>query len=222
MDRKITALKAQKRDRNRISVFLDGEFAFGLSRIVAAWLQVGQTLNDEKIIELKDQDARESAYQQALRWIETRDRSIAEIQRNLQQRGISEEIISEVMARLQRSGLIDDSRFARLWVENRNEFRPRGRRALTYELRGKGIDQSAVEDVLADFDDGAAAYDAAHRYTRKIQQLPWLEFKRKLFGHLARRGFNYETAKEAIARVWAELKEEDSAENTTLDEEVDQ
>lgn len=222
MDRKITALKAQKRDRNRVSVFLDGEFAFGLSRIVAAWLQIGQTLSDEKIVELKDQDARESAYQQALRWIEYRDRSAAEIQRNLQQRGVSEEIIAEVMARLQRSGLIDDSRFARLWVENRTEFRPRGRRALTYELREKGIDPAAVEGVLVDFDESAAAYQAAHRYARKLKGLPWLDFKRKLLGHLARRGFNYETSKEAIARVWEEWNSESSAVNTTLDEEVDQ
>jgi len=221
MEKKITALKAQKRDRNRVSVFLDGEFAFGLSRIVAAWLQVGQTLSDEKIIELKGQDARESAYQQAMRWLEYRDRSTAEIQRNLQQRGVTEEVIVEVLARLQRSGLIDDNRFARLWVENRNEFRPRGKRALTYELRGKGLDQTAVEGVLADFDDRAAAYSAAHRQARKLKDLPWLDFRRKMFGHLARRGFDYETSKQAITRVWEEWNGESSAVNTTPDEEVD-
>ena len=49
MDQKITALKAQKRNPNRINVYLDGIFAFGLARVVAAWLQVGQTLSDEKI-----------------------------------------------------------------------------------------------------------------------------------------------------------------------------
>jgi len=221
MDRKITALKAQSRDRNRVSVFLDGEFAFGLSRIVAAWLQIGQTLNDEKIAQLKDQDARESTYQQALRWIQYRDRSKAEIQRNLQRRGVSEEIIDEVMGRLQRSGLIDDGRFARLWVENRNEFRPRSRRALSYELKEKGLDQAEVDGVLVNFDDSEAAYSAAHRYAHKLQQLPWQAFRQKLFRHLARRGFDYDTAKDAIARVWAEWNDESSAVNTTPDEEVD-
>ena len=50
---KITGLKLQKRNNDRVNVYLDGEFAFGLSRIVAAWLRTGQELSDEKIAELK-------------------------------------------------------------------------------------------------------------------------------------------------------------------------
>ena len=53
MNHRITAIQAQKRNPQRVSVFLDGEFAFGLSRIVAAWLAVGQEISDEKIALLK-------------------------------------------------------------------------------------------------------------------------------------------------------------------------
>ena len=53
MTRKITALKVQKRNKNRVNVYLDNEFAFGLSRIVAGWLKTGQELSEEKILEIK-------------------------------------------------------------------------------------------------------------------------------------------------------------------------
>jgi regulatory protein len=221
MERKITALKAQKRDQNRVSVFLDGEYAFGLSRIVAAWLQVGQVLTPEKVAELRDQDARETAYQRALKLLSYRDRSEAEIQQHLQQKGIPEEVVASVIARLRRSDLVNDKRFAQLWVENRAEFRPRSKRALAYELKEKGIDRTAIEEMLENFDNDAAAYDAAHRYVRKLRPLAWPEFRQKLYGFLARRGFDYDAAKAAIERVWAEQNDESSAVNTTPEEEVD-
>ena len=52
MVRKITAIKRQKRDPNRVNIYLDDDFAFGLSRIIAGWLDVGHELDDEKIISL--------------------------------------------------------------------------------------------------------------------------------------------------------------------------
>ena len=69
MNHTITALTLQKRNRERVNVYLDGEYAFGLARIVAAWLVVGQELSDEKITQLRIEDEREVAYQRALRLI---------------------------------------------------------------------------------------------------------------------------------------------------------
>ena len=51
--RKITAIEVQKRTPNRVNIYLDGEFAFGLSRIVAVWLRTGQELSEEKIEQLQ-------------------------------------------------------------------------------------------------------------------------------------------------------------------------
>jgi regulatory protein len=57
MGKRITNLKTQKRNRDRVSVYLDGDFAFGLALIEAARLHVGQVLSEEEIAELKDLDA---------------------------------------------------------------------------------------------------------------------------------------------------------------------
>ena len=62
--RKITAIEVQKRTPNRVNIHLDGEFAFGLSRIVAAWLRVGQEVDEEKIKRLQLEEAQERAFQQ--------------------------------------------------------------------------------------------------------------------------------------------------------------
>ncbi len=204
--RKITALKLQRRNPQRVNVYLDGEFAFGLSRIVAAWLKVGQTLSDEKIADLQAQDAREMAYQRALNFLSYRDRSLDEIRQNLKKHAVPDDIIAETLQRLQTQGFADDARFARLWVENRNTFRPRGRRALAQELRRKGIARETIETVLAEnTPDEMLAYQAGRKRARRYAALPWEEFRRKMSGFLARRGFSYAVIAPLLPRLWQEL-----------------
>lgn len=221
MGKTITALTAQKRNPGRINVYLDGEFAFGLARIVAAWLQVGQELSEEKITALRAEDEREAAHQQALRSLSYRARSEAEIRQNLKEHDFSETVIEETINRLRKSGLVDDGRFAKSWVENRNEFRPRSRRALAYELRGKGITGEILDEALADTDDDEMAYQAALKQARKLQGLEWNDFRQKMLAFLARRGFQYTNAASAVSRVWAELNNPEDNDQDTFYEEVD-
>jgi regulatory protein len=200
----ISALKVQKRNPQRVNVYLDGEYAFGLARITAAWLHVGQELSSEKIAQLKAQDTEEIAYQRALRLLSFRPRSSAEVRQKLNRLGYSEEVIDSVLARLLRSGLIDDARFAKEWADNRNEFRPRSRRALEYEMRQRGLARDEIDQALDGLDENSLALQAARKYSRRLQGLPATDFRRKLYGFLARRGFGYETAKAAVEQAWKE------------------
>jgi regulatory protein len=204
MERKISALKVQQRNPRRVNVYLDGEFAFGLERVAAAWLRIGQELSDEKIAQLQSVDEGEKAYQQALKLLSYRPRSIAEVRKRLEQRGIPESMLAEVVERLQRSGLLDDTRFARDWAENRSEFRPRSRRALTIEMRQRGVDDEAIAQAVAELDDDSLAYQAAMKYSRRLNGLEWQVFRQKLIGFLGRRGFSYTVAAPVVRRVWDE------------------
>jgi len=218
MGRKITAIEAQKRNKDRVSIYLDGEYAFGVARIVAAWLQVGQELNEEKIAEMVAADGREVAYTRALRLLNQQDRSERDIRQHLLRHDIPEEIVDEVMERLVRAGLVDDERYAQNWVENRSEFRPRSRRALAYELKLKGISKEAVDLALVQVDEGQLAYQAARKQARKLQQLPRVEYRQKMLAFLARRGFSYETSAPVTDQVWDELHAEDEdTENETYE-----
>jgi regulatory protein len=206
MERKVTALKVQKRNPQRVNVYLDGEFAFGLSHITAAWLQIGQTLDDDRVRELQTKDEAEVAYQKALHFLSFRPRAELEVTQNLRKHNFPDGVIQTVLERLGRSGLVNDHSFAQTWVENRSEFRPRGRRALRLELRQKGIMDEVIETVLRDLDEDKLAYRAAHKQARKYRRLEWPDYRKKMTAFLARRGFNYGTAAPVVEKVWLESK----------------
>ncbi len=205
MTRKITALKLQKRNKNRVNIFLDGEYSFGLTKIVGAWLQVGQELTEEKIKQLQEQDEIETALQKAINFVSYRPRSENEVRMNLKKKNIDEGVIEEVIERLVRGGLVNDHDFALLWVENRSEFRPRGHQILRMELRQKGIRDEVIETAIADLDEDELAYQAAKKQARKYQQLEWQDYQKKMYGFLARRGFDYGIISIVISKTWEEL-----------------
>ena len=202
---KITALEPQKRRPDRVNLYLDDQFAFGLSRIVAGWLQVGQELSDGKVAALRAEETREQAQQQALLLISYRPRSADEVRQNPRKHEYAETVIETVVARLQEAGLIDDLRFAQTWVENRAAFRPRSQRALQMELRRKGVAEDVIERALEDADDDGAALQAGRQKARRFAALEWQDFRRKLGEFLARRGFGYDVIAPTVRQVWDEL-----------------
>lgn len=203
MDHRITALKVQTRNTNRVSVSLDGEYAFGLSRVVAAWLQVGMLLSDERIAQLRAKDAQEVAFQKAVSLLSRRPRAENEIRRKLEASGFDEASIDATLTRLREAGLAGDRQFAQLWVENRSEFRPRGRRMLAFELRQKGVQEEIIQEALNEAgDEHELARQAAQKYARRLAGLERDAFWKKLTAFLIRRGFGYATVKEVVEEVW--------------------
>lgn len=186
----ITALRVQKRNRNRVSVYLDGRFAFGLAAIEAAHLRVGQFLSDEEIARLRQRDAAERAAEKGLDLLSYRPRSEAELRQRLTDR-YDEETVAAAMERMRRSGLVDDREFARYWVQNRFQHNPRGTVVLRQELYQKGVDESAIEEALAEYDEEAAAVRTAETAIRKMKGLPPDVLRRRLTDYLLRRGFPY-------------------------------
>ena len=202
--KKITAIEVQKKSSNRVNIHLDGEFAFGLARIVAAWLRVGQELSDEKIEQLIAEDARERAYQQSMLLLSYRARSEAEIRQNLHKHEIPDPVIEQTLERLRQEGLANDNQFAQAWVENRTTFRPRSRRLMAMELRQKGLEDEAIQSAIETVDDNASAYEAAQKRAARFKGLEWNEFRRKLSEFLGRRGFSYSVIAPVVTRIWNE------------------
>ena len=207
--KKITAIEPQK-NRNRVNIHLDGEFAFGLARITAAWLKVGDVLSDEKVTELRTKDEGEQALQQALLFLSYRARSEKEIRQNLLKHEYTEATIEQTIEKLRESRLANDPEFAKTWVENRSTFRPRSRRVLTMELRQKGLDEETVKTAVADLDENALAYESARKRAPRFKSLEWGEFRKKLSEYLARRGFPYSIAISVVTQIWNEMHTEET------------
>ena len=192
MTGKITALVIQKKNKERVNLFLDDAFAFGVSLNVALNLKKGQFLSDEEITQLKFNDQAEQAYQKSLNFLSYRVRSKQEIKQYLQKKDFGEEAIEIAIEQLIDKGYLNDAEFGRLWVENRNRFNPKGKTALRYELRAKGLNEADIEKALDGLDEENLAWQAVQKQLTRWQSLDNLTFKQKLNGHLARRGFSYD------------------------------
>jgi regulatory protein len=198
---KITGLRTQQRTPDRVNVYLDGEFAFGLPAIYAARLKIGQQLNDDEIEQLQATDLVERAYDRSVRFLGYRPRSEAEVRRYLAQKGIEPVVVDLVLDRLRGQGYLDDAEFARYWVENRTRFKPRGARVLRHELRLKGVDSAVIQEATASIETGSLAYEAGRPQAERLVALAQSDpaaFRRRLLAFLMRRGFDYAEARDAV------------------------
>ncbi|TAK12219.1 MAG: RecX family transcriptional regulator [Anaerolineae bacterium] len=220
MGKKVTALKVQKRNPNRVNVYLDGEFAFGLARIVAVWLSIGQELSDYKISEMRAKDETEVALQRALNFLSFKPRTEQEVRENLKKKEVADSVQDEIISRLRTNGLLNDEQFAGMWVENRSEFRPRGGRALRMELRQKGVAETTIEKALDGLNEEPLALNAGLKQARRYRGLEYDEFRKKMYGFLGRRGFSYDIIQSVVPQVWAQ-QEGSQPENQFSDNEVD-
>src|ERR1044071_2074682 len=146
----ITALAVQASDQERVNVFIDGQFAIGISIYVMQdeKLRKGQVLSQADWNKLEQAERGSQAWNSALRLLEVRPRSEQELRTRLKQKQFLPEQIDNTIKRLRDLELIDDAQFAQLWVNNRQNLNPRGAQALRQELRAKGIDRQVVDQVI--------------------------------------------------------------------------
>ncbi len=202
----ITALVAQKRNKERVNVYLNGEFAFGLAMAEAMKLHKGQFLSEEEIAHLKALDEIETAHEHALNFLSYRMRSSNEVRESLRRskRQFSEAAIEAAIERLERAGLLDDAAFARFWIESRERFAPRSARALRYELRQKGVPDEVIGAALADLDEEQAALRAAESKVRRYAHAEEEDFRHRLGSYLLRRGFSRAIVRDVLNRLWSD------------------
>lgn len=203
---RITAIKPQKKGRNRLNIYVDGEFALGLnaSAFEEADIHVGKELSNSELEMLKDTDQRFQALDRARRYLATRPRSESEVRNRMQRYGYDEQIIVRVIEQLSRSGLIDDNAFAAFWRENRTSFKPRSARMVTSELRQKGVDPETIAQAVSDIDEENQAFRAGAGKARSLPSDDYYEFRRKLSAFLRRRGFDYDVISSTVERLWHE------------------
>ncbi|WP_423226453.1 RecX family transcriptional regulator [Candidatus Amarolinea aalborgensis] len=201
----ITALVFQKTARDRVNVFLDEVYAFGLAAILAAPLRVGQVLSEQEIDALRAADLEEHAWNLALKFLSFRPRSEVEIRRYLAGKGLDAAATDQIIERLVRLGYVDDQAFARAWVASRSLLRPKGPRALQYELRSKGVAPDVIEEALEDLAADEAAYAAVSKPAARWRALESSAFKQKVQAFLARRGFDYDIIQKTVERLLAEV-----------------
>jgi regulatory protein len=159
----ITALQIQKKNKERVNVYIDGRYAFGLAAIEAVKLRRGQKLSDDEIAVLQEHDEAHQAHEAALRYLDYRPRSVDEIRRHLKSKDVEPEVVARRPA-IEPNGSLDD-RLCTL-LAGKSAIRPAAR-ALRMELRQKACRTTSSPRCWARPRRRRFAYRAAMTQARK-------------------------------------------------------
>jgi regulatory protein len=195
---KITSIKQQLKHAGRYSIFVDGKYAFSLSEtaLLESKLVNGQELTAQQVRDLKKLSADDKVYAMALRYAAMRPRSVWEMEFYLRRKQASPALSKSILNKLSNIALLDDEKFARAFVNDRQLLRPTSRRKMVAELRQKHIANDIIEQVVGN---ESETEQTALRtiITRKRQQAKYQD-NLKLMQYLARQGFNYNDIKTAL------------------------
>lgn len=145
----------------------------------------------------------------ALDLLGIRDRTVHEMRERLAKRECDASDIDTVVADLEALGLLDDRKFVQRWVETRRQRRPEGVPKVMRDLLRRGVDKSIIEQELAELDDALGSREEAlellRRNRKRYEGLDAMKAQRRMYGLLARRGFDPDTTRTAVERAWAEI-----------------
>ena len=207
----ITSISAQKKNTRRLSVFLDGHFAFGVHQdvLLEHALHAGQHLDDTQVRALIEADTFIRAKEAAMFYLGYRARTEFEIKKKLREKGFSEDTSDRVIDRLRSLSYVDDEGFARDFVKDRFRTKGHGPQRLRADLRRAGVNPNLIDQAIEECLDGDDLLEAAmelaeKRWPRLASESNPTKKRHKLYSYLLRRGHAPETAREAVARMNAE------------------
>jgi regulatory protein len=195
---KLTAIKAQVKNPDRISVYIDGEYSFSLtqSQLVGSGLYIGKELNEPELEKLKDDSEFGKAYMRALDYILRRPRSEKELRDYAFKKQWPKELANKVISHLFKKGHLNDEAFAKSWVRHRALGKPMSEKRLRLELRQKGVSGEHIEAALSE-ESAFEETDALKRIIEKKRHR--YDNEQKLIAYLMRQGFKYDDVKIALA-----------------------
>lgn len=209
---KITALKIQVRDKARVNVFVDGSYSFSLdiTQVAELGIKSGAEYTEEELHELENESQFGKLYTRTLEYVLTRPRSQREVRDYLyrktrdtptktgvMKKGVSTELTNRVFERLVTKGYIDDEKFARFWIENRNVRKGTSFRKLKAELNAKGVQSDVIEELL-----GQSERQEIDEL-RKVVAKKAIKYddQQKLIAYLMRQGFRYDDIQSVLREI---------------------
>lgn len=207
---KVTALKIQARDKSRVNVFVDSKYRLSLdiTQVAELGIKTGNEYSEDQLVALENESQYGKLYTRSLEYALTRPRSLREMRDYLYRKtrdtrtktgsikkGVSAELTDSVFDKLVSKGYLDDTKFARFWIENRNVRKGSSLRKLRSELSAKGVSPEVIEEVFGQTD--RTDKDEIQKIIAK--KASRYSDERKLIAYLARQGFSYDDIKEAIA-----------------------
>ena len=137
------------------------------------------------------------AFERALGALAHRERTSRELRAWLAERGYASAEVAAVVERLIEIGELDDERFARRYAQDKRELRGWGADRIRHALLSRGLERSVVEAALGERT-GQELEQAVELLARRADALTGDRERARALAYLARRGYDSETAYEAI------------------------
>ena len=210
----ITDIKQAVKNPNRANIFVNGKYRFSLDifQLTDLGVKIGEIFDEKEIENLEQQSEFGKLYALALNYCLMRPHSEREIRDYLMKKtlskklrnkktgefyeksGVSKLSVEQVLARLKEKKYIDDEKFARFWLENRNQRKGSSLKKLRAELLQKGVSGVIIEQVFA---------ETSRNDSEEIRKIIDKKAKRypdqqKLVAYLARQGFSFDEINRAL------------------------
>ncbi|UTX51462.1 RecX family transcriptional regulator [Candidatus Saccharibacteria bacterium TM7i] len=199
---RVTNLKPQQRDKNRVNVYLDGVYSFSLdlAQVLELGIRINADYSEDEITHIRAESEFGKLYTRTLEYSLMRPRSVYEVEQYLYRKmrpsrtktgemrpGYSKQASERVLDRILERGYVDDAKFAMYWVENRRLKKGASERLLRSELSAKGVASSIIDVTLAD------SPRSERDELRKVIERKSARYsdRQKLIQYLVRQGFSY-------------------------------
>ena len=199
----ITSIK-QQRNKNRVNVYLDDEFGFGidLDNFVLLHLKVDQELTEKEVEEIVKKAEFQKTFDKLLRFAMVRPRSEREVTDYFRRKKVHDSMHEKLLEKLKHLELIDDAKFAKWWIDQRASFKPKPKRILIQELRIKGIGKEIIDEVIGGevVDEEKMARELLEKKMYKWKNLTPREARQKMSQYLAGKGFSWDMVEKVTSK----------------------
>ena len=195
---KITAIKQQVKNPERVSVFMDGKYEFSLSldELIKYKLKNNDELDEADIKKFKKISEDGKLRMRSLEWLMNRPHSEREFRDYLYRKKSEPEQIDSLVAEFTTKGYLDNSKFTE-WFTELQARRGKSDRAIRAELFKKGINREMADEVLQEgAGDELERLKATIEKKRKLSR--YKNDSEKLARYLTSQGFSWQAVKEEL------------------------
>ena len=213
----ITKIEVQKKKQNRFNIYINDEFAFGVDEatLLKFALTKGTELTQDTIREIEQETQYQNAYQKALHFLNFKLRTAKEVYEKLEKLEVSDEVINQVLQQLMDHGFVNDQFYAESYVRENFALQKKGPKAVAFELKKKGVNDSIIHKALAEFDEATQldqAIEIAQKYVDRQGNVPVKTVKQKVYGFLMQKGYDLDIVQSVISELTFEKQEENEEE----------
>lgn len=205
--KKITKIEYQKKNKDRVSIYLDDNYAFGidLNIMIKYSLAKNMELEDDFISEILKAEEEINAYNYAISVLSRNSKSEKQMILKMQDKGYDQQFIENAIVKLKQQKYIDDEAYSEAFINNKINITKDGKRKIKEALYYKGIDKQIIDEKLQEVTDDDEIKRACLLGTKKLRTIKEEDIRKKrikLANYLISKGFEYSTVKKAISKLF--------------------